>query len=90
MQSGHDVEQGHALIRIARGSIREAFGFAPSPRAAASWLREPGATFVTLRQGEDLRGCIGSLEPRRPLGDDVAANARAAAFADPRFAPLRP
>jgi len=88
MKSGHDVEQGHELIRIARSSIREAFGFAPSPRSAASWLREPGATFVTLRQGEDLRGCIGSLEPRRPLGDDVAANARAAAFADPRFAPL--
>jgi AmmeMemoRadiSam system protein A len=35
-----------------------------------------------------LRGCIGSLEPRRPLGQDVAANARAAAFEDPRFPKL--
>jgi AmmeMemoRadiSam system protein A len=89
MTTDHDSDKGQALIRIARGSIREAFGLAPWPRAKADWLAEPGATFVTLRQGDDLRGCIGSLEPRRPLGEDVAANARAAAFADPRFAPLR-
>jgi uncharacterized protein len=85
----HDSDKGQQLIGIARGSIREAFGLAPWPRADADWLALPAATFVTLRQGDDLRGCIGSLEPRRPLADDVAANARAAAFADPRFAPLR-
>jgi AmmeMemoRadiSam system protein A len=89
MAREHDSHKGQALIRIARGSIREAFGLAPWPRATADWLAEPGATFVTLRQGDDLRGCIGSLEPRRALAEDVAANARAAAFADPRFAPLR-
>ena len=88
MTTAHDRDRGTQLIRIARGSIREAFGLAPWPRAHADWLAEPGATFVTLRQGDDLRGCIGSLEARRPLGDDVAANARGAAFADPRFAPL--
>jgi AmmeMemoRadiSam system protein A len=84
-----DDGRGVELIRIARGSIREALGFEAWPRADAAWLAAPGATFVTLRQGEDLRGCIGSLEARRALRDDVAANARAAAFADPRFAPLR-
>ena len=89
MTIAHDGPRGAELIRIARGSIREAFGLATWTRAHADWLAEPGATFVTLRQGSDLRGCIGSLEPRRPLADDVAANARAAAFADPRFAPLR-
>ena len=88
MASEHDSHRGQELIRIARGSIREAFGLAPWPRTTADWLAEPGATFVTLRQGDDLRGCIGSLEPRRPLGRDVEANAVAAAFADPRFAPL--
>jgi AmmeMemoRadiSam system protein A len=89
MASEHDSHRGQELIRIARGSIREAFGLAPWPRTTADWLAEPGATFVTLRQGDDLRGCIGSLEPRRALAEDVAANARGAAFADPRFAPLR-
>jgi AmmeMemoRadiSam system protein A len=45
--------------------------------------------FVTLTERGELRGCIGSLEAWRPLHDDVVANARAAAFNDPRFAPLR-
>jgi len=89
MTIAHDSPRGAELIRIARGSIREALGLDPWPLPRAPWLAEPGATFVTLRQGEALRGCIGSLEARRALGEDVAANARAAAFADPRFAPLR-
>ena len=89
MTIAHDGPRGAELIRIARGSIREALGLEAWPRPGAAWLAEPGATFVTLRQGEALRGCIGSLEARRALGEDVAANARAAAFADPRFAPLR-
>jgi AMMECR1 domain-containing protein len=35
-----------------------------------------------------LRGCIGSLQAHRALDQDVRANAVAAAFRDPRFAPL--
>ncbi|MCG8458896.1 MAG: AmmeMemoRadiSam system protein A [Holophagales bacterium] len=35
-----------------------------------------------------LRGCLGSLEPRRPLAHDVWANAVAAATRDPRFLPV--
>lgn len=51
-------------------------------------LREPGASFVTLKKHGELRGCIGSLEAHRPLAEDVAHNAYAAAFLDPRFPPL--
>jgi AmmeMemoRadiSam system protein A len=40
---------------------------------------------VTLFKHGLLRGCIGTLEARRPLGVDVRANAVAAAFDDPRF-----
>ena len=47
------------------------------------------ATFVTLTENERLRGCIGSLEPRRPLIEDALANTAQAAFADPRFPPLK-
>jgi hypothetical protein len=43
---------------------------------------------VTLSKDGKLRGCIGSLEAHRPLRDDVAANAIAAAFRDPRFPAL--
>jgi len=41
-----------------------------------------------LHEHGQLRGCIGSLQAWRPLADDVRANALAAAFQDPRFAPL--
>mgnify|MGYP006297261485 CR=1 FL=1 len=51
-------------------------------------LSGPGASFVTLTIGERLRGCIGSIEPRRPLALDVRENALGAAFRDPRFPPL--
>ncbi len=53
-------------------------------------LKEEGATFVTITTGENdtLRGCIGTLEPYRPLYEDIIINARAAALHDPRFRAL--
>jgi AmmeMemoRadiSam system protein A len=51
-------------------------------------LNEERATFVTLTLSGNLRGCIGMLEACRPLAEDVAENAVAAAFRDPRFPPL--
>ncbi len=58
------------------------------PTTGAHWLRSPGASFVTLTQRGQLRGCIGSLEAHRALYTDVQANAVAAALRDPRFPPL--
>jgi AmmeMemoRadiSam system protein A len=83
------VERGSILLPIARGSIARAFGQAVNAPEDAPWLREPGATFVTLTQHGELRGCIGTLEAHRSLLEDVKANALAAAFHDPRFAPLQ-
>ena len=51
-------------------------------------LRGTAASFVTLHKAGALRGCIGSIIARRPLLLDVAANAFAAAFLDPRFPAL--
>ncbi len=51
-------------------------------------LENPGASFVTLTLDGRLRGCIGSLRASRALGEDVAGNAVAAAFSDPRFPPV--
>jgi AmmeMemoRadiSam system protein A len=50
-----------------------------------AWLTRPGASFVTLETHGRLLGCIGSVEPRRALALDVVANARSAAFEDPRL-----
>jgi AmmeMemoRadiSam system protein A len=59
-----------------------------TPGSYPAPLEEPGAVFVTLERKGRLRGCIGSYEARRPLVEDVAENAFAAAFLDPRFRPL--
>ena len=86
---GYGAEHGRTLLRIARASIEESLGRGSgAPRTEEPWLRERRASFVTLQQDGRLRGCIGSLEAQRPLGEDVAASARAAAFKDPRFANL--
>jgi len=60
------------------------------PVELAEWpasVRHQQASFVTLHKYRNLRGCIGSLEPVRNLVEDVAHNAHAAAFRDPRFFP---
>lgn len=86
---GADRDLGVALLRLARRAIAEHLGVPLAPAPAHDALAEPGATFVTLLRDGELRGCIGSLEPRRRLAVDVHENALGAAFRDPRFAPLR-
>ena len=79
---------GEALLAIARGAIEQELLGAGAPSFDAPWLRQAAATFVTLKKRGELRGCIGSLQATRALSDDVAHNALAAAFRDPRFPPL--
>lgn len=82
-------DRGKVLIPIARAAISNVLG---RPYGVTNedfpWLHEQGASFVTLTQNQNLRGCIGTLDAHRPLLIDVKANARAAAFHDPRFSPL--
>ena len=89
-----EEEAGRTLVALSRAAIAHrlgagAGGVAELPQTDAPlWLRQSGATFVTLMRRSSLRGCIGSLAARRALGEDVVANAIGAAFSDPRFAPL--
>jgi AmmeMemoRadiSam system protein A len=62
----------------------------PEPRNPSGPLREKGAAFVTLRVAEELRGCVGHIEPVSPLWESVREMAQAAAERDRRFPPLRP
>lgn len=55
---------------------------------ASGKLTEKKSCFVTLTENGNLRGCIGNILPIRELWKDVAENAQAAAFGDPRFLPL--
>jgi AmmeMemoRadiSam system protein A len=83
-----DSELGDILLRLARGAIARRLGQVAQDAPHHEALDRPGATFVTLTRDGELRGCIGTLEAHRPLGEDVRENAVAAAFRDPRFPPL--
>ena len=83
-----ESDQGLILLALARNAIAETLGERTHAHANPGWLDDPGATFVTLTQHGELRGCVGSLEAKRALRADVSANAYAAAFRDTRFAPL--
>ncbi len=83
-----DRELGRAVITIARSAIAERLELPRAGEPDGAFLAQPAATFVTLHAHGELRGCIGSLEPVRPLRIDVRENAIAAAFRDPRFPPL--
>ena len=82
-----------ALVGIAERSIRLAVldgrSWYPDLAEVPAALRRDGATFVTLRRGGRLRGCVGTLTGGEALAASVADRARAAAFEDPRFEPLR-
>jgi AmmeMemoRadiSam system protein A len=85
-------QERHILLELARQAMTEAV----THQAASSLdlsklpvaLREPGATFVTLTCGGELRGCIGALEAYQPLAEDVRQHAIAAALQDYRFPPV--
>jgi AmmeMemoRadiSam system protein A len=84
-----NTDLGAALLSAARHALDRAFGHQGVALPRHPELDAPGATFVTLTQQGELRGCVGTLEARWSLQRDVEQNAFAAAFQDPRFAPLR-
>jgi AmmeMemoRadiSam system protein A len=86
-------EQGRVLLCVARNTLNEHFGHSAEeiqkvgqPNDPA--LQAPCGTFVTLKIGGVLRGCIGTLTGREPLVEGVRTHALNAAFHDPRFGPL--
>lgn len=84
------ADERRRLLDLARAVIEaEATGaVAPHPKADTPALAETRGAFVTLHAADRLRGCIGYIEGVKPLVEAVADNARAAAFRDPRFAPV--
>ena len=86
------VAQAETLLTVARESIAAGLETGKPLVVRLSdysqALREVRASFVTLNREGRLRGCIGSLEARLALVEDVAEHAFAAAFRDPRFAPV--
>lgn len=80
------------LLAVARQAIRDHVHRRPASATPVvdPLLNAPGAVFVTLTSGGSLRGCIGYVQPIRPLVDALAHAAASAATADPRFPAVTP
>ena len=84
------LQQRKELLALARTSISSHFEqirvVLPEDEA---FIPKKGV-FVSLHKGEELRGCIGTLEAYQPLALDVQEHAIAAALEDYRFNPVTP
>lgn len=83
-------EEKKELLKIARASVEYALkgkSYLPDEPSFPS-LKVKTGIFVTLKDREDLRGCVGYILGIKPLYLLAADAAKAAAFNDPRFPPL--
>ena len=85
-------EEQTQLLTLARQAITDYVRWdkflKPHWETLDSRLRESGTTFVTLTIDGELRGCIGGLEAKQSLAEDVIEHAIAAAIHDYRFPPV--
>ena len=77
-----------ALLRLAREAVTSEVGGVPPSSAFARELPVASGVFVTLKRRGELRGCIGTLQCRAGLAQEVARTARESATQDPRFPPV--
>ncbi|HEX32851.1 MAG TPA: TIGR00296 family protein [Candidatus Aenigmarchaeota archaeon] len=75
------------MLKLAREAIETAYK-GESPKLPEG-LSEKRGVFVTIKKNNKLRGCIGFPDAIYPLKEAIAKAARAAAFNDPRFPPLK-
>ena len=84
------ASQGHKLLRLARKSVTSHFDKKPFKYSEEKKeFSKPRGVFVCLCKTNKLCGCIGYPYPSKPLADAVVEAAKAAAFSDPRFMPLK-
>lgn len=90
------MSAGHPTVQIARETLERFYkdGVIHVPDIALPPdLPARAGAFVSLhkRDTDELRGCVGTVEPTQAtLAEEIAMNALAAALRDPRFVPVHP
>jgi AmmeMemoRadiSam system protein A len=94
MSAPFSAAEQQTLLHLARAALAATAEQRSAPPASAAdltpALQAPGASFVTLTENGQLRGCIGGLQAERALYADVQQHAMQAARHDPRFLPVTP
>lgn len=82
----HGAEDRAELVSLASKAVAAAVKGDPPPKCDlhGGLAGERRGCFVTLTNHGQLRGCIGTFQPDRPLGETIVEMATAAAR-DPRF-----
>jgi len=83
--------QKRTLLKVARQTLEHHLSGKKLPvvAAGAGLLAERRGAFVTLNKHGRLRGCIGYIQPVKPLAEAVQEMALAAATRDDRFPPVK-
>jgi AmmeMemoRadiSam system protein A len=85
------AHEKQALLTIARQAIVQEVCNGEEtvePREEKA-LNQRNGCFVTIKQDDQLRGCIGNFQSEQPLFREVAQMAISSATKDPRFYPMK-
>jgi uncharacterized protein len=79
--------QKKVILKIARDTVKAVIAGGPFPKTKSDdqQLNTHCGCFVTLKNDDQLRGCIGQFTADKPLIELVAEMAVASATGDPRF-----
>src|SRR5689334_2670210 len=90
LSAEYSAEERLLLLRLAHESIASTFErHEISLDPPSAHLAQPRGAFTTIYHDSNLRGCVGYVLPIASIYRTVAETARAAAFDDTRFPPLR-
>ena len=81
----------HPIVKLAKETVESYIreGKTPKPKKLTPEMRERAGVFVSLHKHGQLRGCIGTFEPReRNVAEEIIANAISSSTRDPRFPPV--
>lgn len=81
----------HPVVELAKKTVESYIreGKMPKPRKLTLEMRERAGVFVSLHKHGQLRGCIGTFEPKeKNVAEEIVANAISSSTGDPRFPPV--
>jgi AmmeMemoRadiSam system protein B/AmmeMemoRadiSam system protein A len=80
-------------VKLARETVESYVkrGEVPHPKNIPPEMKGKAGVFVSLHKGDELRGCIGTIEPDEPnIAQEIIRNAVQSSTQDPRFSPVTP
>jgi len=83
----------HPLVKLAKETVETYVteGKTPQPKELTPEMKQKAGVFVSIHKFEELRGCIGTIEPtKQNVAEEIIANAISSATRDPRFPPVAP